>query len=438
MLIFGALSPAEAEQALTTAIPYMEKASTLLFVFAVAHTFLVRRLSAYSRRFAAGSIGENFFHFLGEVEVVFGLWATMLMLIWVAFFGMNSFVTYLETVNFTEAAFVFVTMCLAATRPIMKFSENIMNKAAGVLPLPGALAHYATIMIIGPVLGSLITEPAAMTVTALLLRDSVFSAGTSLRLKYITLGLLFVNISIGGTLTNFAAPPIVMVARSWEWSTPFMLFSFGWKSFAAIVFNVVAVLIIFRKELVGLAQKQQEPAEQIPLWMTASHLVFIALTVIYSHHMSFFIPLFLLFLGWAKISKEYQDELHLEQALLVGFFLGGLVTLGKLQAWWLQPALEGLDAYFLFFGATVLTAVTDNAALAYLGTLVPTLDDLSKYMLISGAVAGGGLTVIANAPNPAGYGILSPFFGEDGINPLYLFLAALPFTLVAVGALLFF
>jgi Na+/H+ antiporter NhaD/arsenite permease-like protein len=89
----------------------------------------------------------------------------------------------------------------------------------------------------------------------------------------------------------------------------------------------------------------------------------------------------------------------------------------------------------LYFGATALTAITDNAALTYLGSLVEGISDELKYALVAGAVTGGGLTVIANAPNPAGAGILqsAKAFGGTGISPLGLFLGAVPPTLVAVA-----
>jgi hypothetical protein len=61
----------------------------------------------------------------------------------------------------------------------------------------------------------------------------------------------------------------------------------------------------------------------------------------------------------------------------------------------------------MYFGATALTAITDNAALTYLGSLVEGVSDQLKYALVAGAVSGGGLTVIANAPNPAGAGFSS-------------------------------
>ena len=148
--------------------------------------------------------------------------------------------------------------------------------------------------------------------------------------------------------------------------------------------------------------------------------------------MVFFLALFLFFVGWCVVTQEYQDNLKIKESLLVGFFLGGLVTLGSLQGWWLQPLLSKMGDITLFFGATGLTAITDNAALTYLGSLVDGLTDTAKYMLVAGAVTGGGLTVIANAPNPAGYGILSPSFGENGISPIKLLLGALPYTGISV------
>jgi len=117
---------------------------------------------------------------------------------------------------------------------------------------------------------------------------------------------------------------------------------------------------------------------------------------------------------------------------MVALFLAGLVVLGGQQKWWLQAALSGLDDTALFYGAAALTAITDNAALTYLGSMVDGVSEEFKYALVAGAVAGGGLTVIANAPNPAGFAILKNSFEEKSINPIWLFLAALPPTIVAI------
>jgi hypothetical protein len=197
----------------------MELISTLLFATAVFHTFNCSRLQHLSHRFEPGSVRRNLFHFLGEVEVVFGIWAAIFILIWGARYGIESAATYLRQINYTEALFVFVIMCMSATRPILYLARAFIGKLAGFLKLSQGISTYITTLVVGPLLGALITEPAAMTVTALLLKESFFSSKVSQRFKYATLGLLFVNVSIGGTLTHFAAPPVLMVARAWQWNT---------------------------------------------------------------------------------------------------------------------------------------------------------------------------------------------------------------------------
>jgi Na+/H+ antiporter NhaD/arsenite permease-like protein len=121
----------------------------------------------------------------------------------------------------------------------------------------------------------------------------------------------------------------------------------------------------------------------------------------------------------------------------VGFFLAGLVVLGGQQQWWLQPLLMRLSSDEVFVGAMALTAITDNAAITYLGSLVSGLSPGFQYALVAGAVTGGGLTIIANAPNPAGIAILRAHFDEGVVSPLGLLLAALAPTLVAALAFRF-
>jgi hypothetical protein len=343
---------------------------------------------------------------------------------------------YLESLNFTEPAFVFVIMCMAGTRPVIVLTENIIKLISKVIPLQRRMAFYVATLIFGPLLGSFITEPAAMTVTALILLDYFYSEGMSDKFKYATIGLLFVNVSVGGTLTHFAAPPVLMVATKWGWGMSHMAMNFGYKSAIAVVISTLLTAFYFRKELGGeLQDKQPHEAWMKPTWwITLVHLVFLALVVYTAHHMVFFMGLFLFFIGFATVTQEYQDKLKIKESLLVGFFLGGLVTLGGVQAWWLQEILTTLGDLPLFFGATSLTAITDNAALTYLGSLVE-LSDSAKFNLVAGAVAGGGLTVIANAPNPAGFGILKGSYGEDGINPMKLLLGALIPTAIAMVCL---
>lgn len=407
--------------------------AAILFALAIIHTFSTKyfeHLAHIQPRHA------GFWHLLGEVEVVFGLWAMMLILFIFALSGKDDAITYLESRDFTEPMFVFVIMVIAGTRPILDFVAAIVERIALVVPLNQRMVMYFLLLAFVPLLGSFITEPAAMTLAALMLRETLFSRNISTRFKYATVGVLFVNISIGGTLTPFAAPPVLMVAGKWDWDIMFMMMNFGWKAAIAVLVNALAITWLFRREFNGEdPSKDAEPAvHKIPLSVVLIHLFFLVLVVVFAHHMVVFMGLFLFFLGYTAAYERYQSPLILREALLVAFFLAGLVVLGGQQQWWLQPLLMNMSETAVFFGAAALTAVTDNAALTYLGSLVEGLTEEFKIALVAGAVAGGGLTVIANAPNPAGFSILKSKFDEQSIHPLGLLIAAIPPTLVAIAA----
>jgi hypothetical protein len=437
--------------------------ATAIFLLAILHTFSAKRFAEWAHRvqhqhdrheMAAGrrsspSIAAEVLHFLGEVEVIFGLWAIVLLLAVTVGRSWDIAKHYVnDTVNYTEPLFVVVIMALASTRPVITFAESAMRRVAN---LGGATpaAWWLAILTIGPVLGSFITEPAAMTICAVLLARQFYDLQPSMRLKYATIGLLFVNVSIGGTLTHFAAPPVLMVARVWEWTTPFMLGHFGWRSVLAILASNAIYFTLFRSELRGLARRQpvadvekpetdtedvQPPALlAVPGWLIVVHLLFIAWTVFNAHYPALFIGGFLIFLGFARATAVYQSAVELKSPLLVGFFLAGLVIHGGLQGWWIAPVLASLSEEPLFFGATILTAFNDNALITYLATLVPEFSENLKVAVVEGAVTGGGLTVIANAPNPAGQSILGRFFGGT-VSPIYLLAGALLPTLMSVMA----
>ena len=410
----------------------VEITAAVLFAIAIIHTFSTKffeHLAHVSRSHS------GLWHLLGEVEAVFGFWALILLLFAAVHLGPPQAVGYLEGLNFTEPAFVFVIMVIAASRPVLEFAGATLRVVARLLPLPQTAAYYLTALSVGPLLGSFITEPAAMTLCALLLRDRYFAKDAPAVFKYATIGVLFVNISIGGTLTPYAAPPVLMVAGTWGWDTAFMMATFGWKAALAVIVNAAAVTAIFHRQLLRLTDGLPgDKVDRIPAPVIFVHLAFLAGVVVFSHHAVVFSGLFLFFLGFTEAYKRYQSRLILREGLLVAFFLAGLVTLGGMQKWWLQPLLTGLSPEALYFGATALTAITDNAALTYLGSLVDRVDDARKYALVAGAVTGGGLTIIANAPNPAGFAILKGNFDEGAISPLGLLVAALPPTLVAILA----
>ncbi len=531
--------------------------ATLIFILAIIHTMLTsvfqkvahRMEERYERAKQAGkkeknshSIPASFIHLLGEVEVVFGIWAIALAIAITSYYDWSTFVTYINELHFTEPLFVIVIMTIASSRPILKIFELFMWR---IVRLFGSTleAWWLCILIIAPLLGSFITGPAAMTIIAFMLADKFYSLGPSNRLKYATLALLFVNVSVGGALTNFSNPPILMVAGPWEWDNLYMFTHFGIKAIVAMVLSTGTYFFLLKKDLNDLkgayehyrykryvqhrfiSQKELEksfeeleslvdkrvsftselhaysfilkenikvlasekltedervlydidnaidekfdgikleemkrtipgllPVEErpiyndpkwdqredkVPLWIMLVHVGFLIWTVANAHEPVLFVSGFLFFLGFYQVTNFYQNRMDLKTSLLVAFFLAGLMIHGKLQSWWIAPLLGSLPELGLNVTSIVLTAFNDNASITYLSTLVPNLPESLKYAVVSGAITGGGLTVIANAPNPVGQSILKKFF-DQGISSLQLFkLAFLPTVITAAVFYLF-
>ncbi|MDG2519355.1 putative Na+/H+ antiporter [Lysobacter soli] len=404
--------------------------ATGVFALAILHTFAAKQLERVASRSPRHA---GIFHLLSEVEVVFGFWAIVLMAVLAVFQGADEVVTYVESRNYSEPLFVFAIMVVAASRPIVSAVANVIDTLSRWLPLPIALAQAWLGLAAVPLLGSLITEPAAMTIAALLLAPIAFRRDIPEPRKYLAIGVLFVNISIGGTLSSYAAPPILMVAETWGWTTSFMLATFGWKAALAVALNATIAVVVLRRHL-SRVQPRERAIEAVPMPIVMLHFALLAGIVIFAHHPVIFIGLLLMFLGIAHAYERHQNPLILREALLVGFFLAGLVVLGGLQRWWLQPVIGSLDDLQLFVGALSLTAITDNAALTYLGSLSDQISDDAKYWLVAGAVAGGGLTVIANAPNPAGASLLEKGFTDETISASGLLAGALLPTAIAAAA----
>lgn len=452
--------------------------ATIIFILAVGHTFLATTfnklahkcevehraaISSHNKMYVEGrepvSFKATMYHFLGEIEAIFGIWLIplLLTLVFLKPEGFQVAASYVDGRNFTEPMFVVIIMAIASSRPVIQFAETCLRSVASIGKRTPA-AWWLSILIVAPLLGSFITEPAAMTIAALLIGHQFYLLDPSPTFKYATLGLLFVNISVGGTLTHFAAPPVLMVAGTWHWDMPFMLTHFGWRAVLGILMATAVYFLIFKKEFKALSAKHaeleaqasvEEKPEPAPVWVVLVHLGFVAWTVFTLHHPAFFIAGFLFFMAFTMATHHHQYEISLKSPVLVGFFLAGLVTHGGLQGWWISPVLSSLAEVPLFIGATVLTAFNDNAAITFLAAQVPAFspdqlvngelvskagDALAhakglEYAVVAGAVTGGGLTVIANAPNPAGQSILSKYF-RDGVSPFKLLLGALFPTLV--------
>ncbi|MGM9428876.1 putative Na+/H+ antiporter [Hydrogenophaga sp. MI9] len=407
-----------------------------VFVIALLHTFSAKQFERLAHRSPRHS---GLFHLLGEVEVVFGFWAIFLVIVMAMTVGGSEAIEYAESRNYTEPLFVFAVMVIAASRPVLHSVMSLVGVIARLTPVRTPLATAWLGLAAVPLLGSLITEPAAMTIAALMLAPQIFRPQVPEHLKYLALGVLFVNVSIGGTMTSYAAPPVLMVATTWSWDSAFMFTQFGWKAAAAVLVNATVATYALRNhlELTPAGGEGSTDSERVPYTVAAVHFGLLAGVVLFAHHPVIFLSLFLMFLGFAQAYEQHQSPLILKEALLVGFFLAGLVVLGGMQQWWLQPIVSALDPVSLFLGALGLTAITDNAALTYLGSLIVGISDESKYMLVAGAVAGGGLTVIANAPNPAGVALLKKGFADGTIGAMGLLLGALGPTVLAAAAFMF-
>lgn len=409
---------------------------TICFALAVLHTFAVGWIRKFSHRFPENTFWHSLFHLFGEVEVVFGLWAAVFSLAMGFRSSFSDVIEYFEGLQFTEPIFVFCIMVISSTKPVLWLARvgisNIGRLVSRAFNLPSVHTDLAVLMFLGPLFGSLITESGAITVTALLLMQMMRKS--DLRLNYILLAVLFVNISVGGALTHFAAPPILMVAAKWNWGLAEVFTQFGTHAILIVLINSIGLVLLCRervRENLVSFQEAQGHREQMPFGVVLIHYVFLILIVLSAHHPKVAVALLLFFMGVAVATRKYQSGFKFRESLLVAFFLGGLIFFGPFQTWWLSPVLDVVKDRALFLLATGLTAFTDNAALTYLGSQVAGLSESSKYFLVAGALTGGGLTIIANAPNPAGYSILQKFF-PDGLNAVRLFIAALAPTLVAL------
>ncbi len=427
----------------------------LIFAAAVIHTLMANHFtslakkvdSAHARkeRGRKGPKKVSFFaetlYFLGEVEIIFALWVVPLVIVITSFYGWDDVIQYLNSRIYVEPFFIVVVMSLASTRPIIKMAEKGMKAVANLFG-GSTKAWWLALLTIGPILGSLITEAAAMTITALLFKEKLFEQSPSKRLAYATLGVMFVHFSVGGLLTNFAAPPALTLSRCWNWELSDFFSQFGMRVIIGILIVNALYFFFLRKDFDHLKPARgekvnEEPHGAIPFWVTAVHLVLLVWIVMMAHYPPVFLGSYLLFLGFHQATRHHQYALNLKRPLMVGLFLAGLVIHGGFQGWWIKPLLGDLGFGAMMLSGTILTAFNENTTVAYLACFLDDLSPRLQYALVSGLVAGGGLTIIAHAPNPIGRALLQPYF-KKGISPWNLFLGALIPTLIFLSIFYFF
>lgn len=283
--------------------------ATVLFFLAIIHTFSV---PIFARLAHKGGTHAGIWHLMSEVEAVFGVWATVLIFFMAISTGVESAVSYMDSRNFTEPLFVFVIMVIAGSRPIIELVKTIVRVIARIVPVQTEVATFFITLSLVPLSGSLITEPAAMTLAALMLKEAFFARSGNLRFKYLVVGVLFVNVSIGGVLTSYAAPPVLMVAQTFGWDTAFMATHFGWRAALAVVINAFAVTMICRKDIMshsvgtghGINDADGDESDirpPVPFILMAIHTLFLVMVVIFAHHVSIFLGLLMLFIGFCVV-----------------------------------------------------------------------------------------------------------------------------------------
>jgi Na+/H+ antiporter NhaD/arsenite permease-like protein len=419
-------------------IELIDKLAGLFFAAAILHTFLTKKIHHYANAIQKKGMIKGLLLVLSEVELVFIIWSLMLFILSLFFWGSNRTLLKMSHLNFTESFFVMFIMIIASTRPITLLARNFILRVTKYFPLNKKLAYFFGVLMIGPLLGSFITEPAAMTVTAILLLEAIFQKPISLNLKYSIIALLFVNIAIGGSLTPFAAPPIIMVAQKWEWTLSFMFKHFALKTLISLFLSTLFISLKYKKEIIQQISIQTNNSKKIPLSITFINLFILIMMIVNAHSFKIFSFTFICFLIFYKMSKRHQGQLKLKEGVLVCLFLLGLTILGSYQEFWITPLIKNLRGGILFSGSMILTSIVDNAAITYLGSLVTDLDESQKLALVYGSLIGGGLTIIANAPNPIGHKILEGSFNEDGLSATLLFKAALIPTLITAIVFYFF
>ena len=412
----------------------------VIFFLAIAHTFLTPQIHAWAGNLKMMQIAHpyhwRFYYFLSEllhlnseIEVIFGLWLLPLF-VWASLFtDWAAIQEYIVGRDYTFALYIMVIIVVIGSRPIISFAERVLEFIARI-GRDSAGAWWLTIMTVGPLLGSLLKEPGAMALSAILLSKKFYPYRPSRAFQYATLGLLFANISVGGLLSPYSSRALFFAAKSWGWDTHYMFTHFGWKLLIGIVLINSFYYCLFRKnfkesfpkKLPALAKGEE--SVPTPFWITIIHLAFVISISVYSLHAAIFIGIFIVFLGFHQVTRFYQSKLHIKQAALVGFFFVSLILHGELQGFWMVPLLRDFGEHVMVGGGFLLSAFTDNAIVNYLAVQIPSFTPRAQYLLVAAAMSAGGLTAIANVANPIGLTILRPSFHEE-ISLFKLFLGGL-------------
>lgn len=433
---------------------HMNLYATIIFACAVVHTFsyqmflkfadtVKKQQKRFKLRDSSVDIAKRILSLLGEVEIVFALWLVPLFAIFYYECGWHSLTDYLNNLayaqdKYSEPVFVMVVMCMAATRPVIYVAAKFVSLFAA-LGGKTVRAWWISIMCVGPILGSFITEPAAITICAILLFAPLFRlhAVDQIQVRDYRAAFRF-GVARRRVDAFFRAPDyhgrafvgLGYAVHDCALRVEVCACDFCVHVRLRVPFQARVVSLENNRIMRGAESSIEKPP---PNWIIGMHLLFLIAAVAVMHYLVLEMFLLLAFIAFVDITQRFQWEMKFRSPMLVAIFLGALVTHGSLQTWWLEPILERLDSGALFAGSVLLTSFNDNAAITYLASLVPSFVDETKYLIVAAAISGGGLTVIANAPNLVGLSVLKEEF-RNGVSPKLLLEWSIVPTLLACAA----
>lgn len=419
----------------------LQLGATFFFILSVIHAFLTPRLyNMYLRirhqkilfpeRKKKYLVLTEITRMFSRIELVMLLWSVPFLLWFVYSENYKVMIGYLTSRNYMASLFIIVMMILVESNPIIYLSETLLNRLVQKIGKHSPVAWWWVILLVSPMLSSLLKETGAMVIATMLLIRKFYIHNPSKKFAYATMGLLFSNISIGGLLTITSSRAMFMIMPTLKWSSHFIWAHFTWKAFLAILFSTTIYYLYFKKELkefVKTDAQQEDNNESIkaPWWVVCIHICFVWALLQCKTSPVLIISVFLCYLCFRCFTYSYQNIIDVNKACLIGLFYSGLVILGDLQEWWVLKLMQNQSDFGHMIISFGLSIFLDNALVNYLVHNLSVSHDCYHYLVITGCMAAGGLTVATNLPNIVGYTILRRGLKLKLPSLVGLFLAAI-------------
>lgn len=415
----------------------LQVGASALFFCAIIHIFLtpwlgrLHRLYQHKKMMFPGRwkqylLLSECFGFLNKIELVFIVWAVPLFVIFVCCEGYRVAMAYFNSRNYVSSLFIMIMLIFLESRPIECLSERIFSNIAK-LGYQSPKCWWWTIMLFAPLSTFFLKETGAMIIGATLLAKHFYRFYPSSRFGYATLGLLFSNISIGGLLTAFSSRALFIILPSVKWGNEIVIKHFCWKAVLSMLISTTIYYFVFKKEFHSFPRSVVNKAvveDDIPYWVILVHIVLVGLLISTNTIPLFMMAILIFYLGFQRFTIFYQHSINISKTCCVGLFYAGLVIFGELQEWWVLELMHRMSDFGYMLTSYGLSIFLDNALVNYLVHNLPVATDCYLYLVITGCMSAGGLTIISNMPNIVGYLIIKPAFQVPSFSMWRLFISA--------------